>query len=504
MAITTEKNRMAEASTDGVVTDFDFDLLIHAASELQVWYVWYKVTDGGYGLLTLNTDYGVTFTEAGGTVSTDGFRAPLAAGTLLIIRHLDITQQTNWLYNDNHTGQQHQDDFDRAVMRDLQIQDVLDRVVTLAIHSSTTGIILPEPDANMILGWNAAGTNLANISPSALAVLISEEIELGDVPENLTDLSDVTIASPVANDVLRYIGGMWCNKPAGISDDDMLEVDGSPNSGEYARFTVNGLEGRTEAEFKADFNLEIGTDVQAYDAGLTSLAGLTYAAKSFVQMTAANTFALRTLAETSDDLEGTIEHDNLSGFVANEHIDWTGTSEDFSTSGMLGAGAITGTSFLIEAATRPTLRILDTGNPSIRLFPAVAGERLDLSCNANYTGAQWNRDDEGETAAMITMAVGIMYFYVAGAAANPIAWTTALSIANDGDIYTDRWLESPLTQSYQKAGKILPLVIRRVILIQRVIITLFLALRRAITIQQAMEIPPSVRRHFIIMKVLQM
>lgn len=46
----------------------------------------------------------------------------------------------------------------------------------------------------------------------------------------------------------------------GIADDNLLEVDGSPNDDEYARFTANGLEGRTEAEFKADFNLEAGTD----------------------------------------------------------------------------------------------------------------------------------------------------------------------------------------------------------------------------------------------------
>lgn len=52
----------------------------------------------------------------------------------------------------------------------------------------------------------------------------------------------------------------------GIADNNLLEVDGSPNVAEYARFTANGLEGRTESEFKADFNLEIGVDVQAYDA----------------------------------------------------------------------------------------------------------------------------------------------------------------------------------------------------------------------------------------------
>ncbi len=51
---------------------------------------------------------------------------------------------------------------------------------------------------------------------------------------------------------------------------------------------------------------------QPLDAGLTSLAGLTYVAASFVKMTAANVFALRTIGETADDLEGTIDHNNLA------------------------------------------------------------------------------------------------------------------------------------------------------------------------------------------------
>ena len=267
MSITTEINRTAELTTDGAETDFDFSLLIHDESELQVLY---KVTDGSYSQLTLNTDYGVVFTEYGGTVSTDGYIAPLAAGTLLIIRHIELTQQTNWLYNDNHSGTQHQDDFDRSVMRDLQMQEELDRCPKFLLSSSTTGIGFPEPDANQIIGWNAAGTNLTNISPAALAVLIAEDIIAGEVPTELTDLTDVTIDTPVAGNVLRYDGGQWTNYPdnnylpaqtIGIADNNLLEVDGTPNSGEYARFTANGLEGRTEGEFKGDYSVQTQGDV---------------------------------------------------------------------------------------------------------------------------------------------------------------------------------------------------------------------------------------------------
>ena len=52
----------------------------------------------------------------------------------------------------------------------------------------------------------------------------------------------------------------------GILDDNLVEID-SPNAliedDEYAKFTVNGLEGRSYAEVKSDLDLEIGTDVLA-------------------------------------------------------------------------------------------------------------------------------------------------------------------------------------------------------------------------------------------------
>ena len=61
----------------------------------------------------------------------------------------------------------------------------------------------------------------------------------------------------------RQTGGDVAALTIGIGDNNVLEVDGSPNDDEYARFTAAGLEGRTYAEAKADLDLEIGTDVLA-------------------------------------------------------------------------------------------------------------------------------------------------------------------------------------------------------------------------------------------------
>lgn len=55
-----------------------------------------------------------------------------------------------------------------------------------------------------------------------------------------------------------------------------VDTANSPNAGEWAKFTdADTIEGRTNAELKADLDLEIGVDLQAYDADLTTWAGIT-------------------------------------------------------------------------------------------------------------------------------------------------------------------------------------------------------------------------------------
>lgn len=211
MSVTTEANRTSELTTDGVIEDFDFSMLIHNKTWLQVYY---QPTGGSYTQLTLDTDYGVVFTEDGGTVSTAGYTAPLLAGKLLIIRRPPLTQTTNWLYNDNHSEQTHQDDFDHRSICDMWFLEQLDRCPKFPTYSGTKDITFPEPVANEIVGWNAGGTDLANISTSALAVLIAADIELGEVPENLTDLSDVTVTAPATGQILYYNGSLWLNTNA--------------------------------------------------------------------------------------------------------------------------------------------------------------------------------------------------------------------------------------------------------------------------------------------------
>ena len=57
----------------------------------------------------------------------------------------------------------------------------------------------------------------------------------------------------------------------GITDNHIVTVDGTPVDGEATVWTANGLNSLSEAEFKAAFNMEAGTDYQGL---LTNSAGL--------------------------------------------------------------------------------------------------------------------------------------------------------------------------------------------------------------------------------------
>jgi len=101
-------------------------------------------------------------------------------------------------------------------------------------------------DANTILAANADNT--------PLALSISEQRIVG-----------------------RLTGGNISAITIGIADNNMLQVDGSPNDNEFAKFTAAGLEGRTYAETLADLSNQAGADFAWNSKKLTGLLDPTLA-----------------------------------------------------------------------------------------------------------------------------------------------------------------------------------------------------------------------------------
>lgn len=111
---------------------------------------------------------------------------------------------------------------------------------------------------------------------------------------------------------------IWQSQGDILDDLNTLGIVGADS--EFLVGTAEGaLTWESGATVRTSLGLVIGTNVQAYHVNLASLAGLTYAAASFVKMTGANTFALRTIGEIADDLETTIDHDNLANGGAHDY-----------------------------------------------------------------------------------------------------------------------------------------------------------------------------------------
>jgi len=128
---------------------------------------------------------------------------------------------------------------------------------------------------------------------------------------------------------------------------------------------------------------------QPLDAELTSLAGLSYVADSFIKMTGANTFALRTIAETKTDLSlNLVENTALSSWAGTTNITTVGSITGNGTAIFEGASvtigkASTTTGSLVlhdsNSANTITLTVPDISAGSLSFtLPATDGDNTNV------------------------------------------------------------------------------------------------------------------------------
>ena len=156
-------------------------------------------TLGNSVTLSNNTDYTVSGVgnSAGGNVTL--LVALPTNYTLVIRRIMPITQETHFRNEGAFYAERHEDAFDKSIMVAQQIEEGLDRTITLPLGSEDVSAILPVPVAGHALVWNSDGSALINAAvPSATLqndLANTSNVALGDAL--------VSVTQPLAGAVSR-------------------------------------------------------------------------------------------------------------------------------------------------------------------------------------------------------------------------------------------------------------------------------------------------------------
>lgn len=182
MTISSTNRKAGPYTGNGTATVFPFAFKVFQASDLDV--VRLDTTLNVETNLTLTTDYTVVLN--GDQDSNPGGSLTLVAGALASGFTLTITSDIANLQPTDLTNQGGfypdviNDALDRATIQIQQLQEQVNRSLKVAI-SSTADVTLPPPAANDLIGWDATGTNLANIDPATLATVVAYATAYADV-----------------------------------------------------------------------------------------------------------------------------------------------------------------------------------------------------------------------------------------------------------------------------------------------------------------------------------
>jgi hypothetical protein len=175
MTVPSTARRAGPFSGNGVTTTFSFSFKTFAAGDLQV------TRMNALGIettLVLNSDYSVSLnvdqdTSPGGTITYPLTGSPLPAGQkLTIIGDLDYEQTTDLLGGGAFNARVIEDTFDRTVIQIQQLEERLDRALTIPVGSAANAQ-LPNPAPNELIGWDPTGGALQNFPLTGLPTAVA-------------------------------------------------------------------------------------------------------------------------------------------------------------------------------------------------------------------------------------------------------------------------------------------------------------------------------------------
>lgn len=169
---------------DGAQTAFTYPFPIFADADLDVY--------EGTTLKALTTHYSVSGAgdSNGGTVTFG--TAPANGVVVTIARNLSIARTTDFQESGEFRASVLNDELDKQTAFIQQVDDRVDRSVQLpSTSTSTADLSLPDPEADKLLGWNAAADGLENKAPEVTGATASTLAEGAPATASYDDATGV-------------------------------------------------------------------------------------------------------------------------------------------------------------------------------------------------------------------------------------------------------------------------------------------------------------------------
>jgi len=230
---------------DGTTTSFSSVFTFWDADDPKVVLV---SSSGGETTYTRGTEYTITGGGgATGSIVVSSSIPPSAQEQLLVISNVPLLQETDLAEGGAFATQDVEDELDRTVRRVQQQGEKLDRAPLLTEASTYTGLVVPDPVADRVLGWDssadgtlvnivrnsseflstpislAAGGTASTSSSAALTTLGGQPLDT-----DLTTIAALTHSSSLVGAALLSDGSSWVSLNFSSSQVDFAPVsDGS-------------------------------------------------------------------------------------------------------------------------------------------------------------------------------------------------------------------------------------------------------------------------------------
>lgn len=282
---------------------------------------------------------------------------------------------------------------------------------------------LADPGADRGMFWDDGAGAMAWFTPASGLEFVGTNLSITD-PDLVAIITEAGFA---LGDILYHDGTTLARLGAG-TDGQFLRTRGTAAAPDWQNITgggdmlrANNLSDLSSASTaRTNLGVAIGSDVQAYDAGLQSIAGLTTAADKMIYTTALDTYAVADLTAFArtvlDDADALTARATLGVTIGTNVQAWDAQLDSLSSASANGVSLVTAADY---AAMRALLD-LEVGTDFLSPAAiAAAYQPLDGELSA--------------IAGLVSAADTLPYFTGSGTAALATVTSFARSILDDAD-----------------------------------------------------------------------